>query len=301
MYNLLMTAASGTWNSPTWVISTDRFLEYTNKVVASKFSSLTDDVVEELKGMPTLFTYEKYLEEAALVGRITEIQRRLSEIKITLAIDSSVNPIPHQILETILWDLDIEPKYEVNRTHWSIKEVDLPSVLKKAGLVTTQMFSPQPRPPKVFLSYSWDSPEHRQWVAWFGATLRQRGIDVILDQWHVRGGEDVAAFMERSIRESDRVLVICTDMYVEKALSRRGGVGFEHMIVTGELMQNVGTSKFIPIVRQTSEIKLPAELRSRFYFDLADGPSQSSIIEALTKELHNVRIPVPPLGPNPYF
>ncbi len=301
MYNMLMTAGSGNWNSPTWVMSSDRFLEYTNQALVPRFSSLSDTVVDELKGMPALFTYERYLGEPARVGRITEIQRRLTEIKITLALDPTVPAIQPALLEGLYWDLDIDKKYEVNRTHWAIKEVDLLKVLKSANIVVASQLLPQARPPKVFLSYSWDSPEHRQWVAGLGVLLRQRGIDVTLDQWHVRGGEDLAAFMERSIRESDRVLVICTENYVDKAMRRNGGVGFEHMMVTGELMQNVGSTKFIPIVRQSRESPvLPAELSTRLYFNLKDGPNQSQELDALAREIHDVRIPLPPLGPNPY-
>ena len=37
--------------------------------------------------------------------------------------------------------------------------------------------------PKVFISYSHDSPEHRRWVSELGAKLRRNGVDVILDQW----------------------------------------------------------------------------------------------------------------------
>ncbi len=302
MYNMLMTARGGDWNNPTWVLSTDRFLEHTNDAIAARYRSMSDAVVEELKGLPALFTYERFVAEPACVGRITEIQRRTSEIKITLALDPSVPPIQMSTLETLYNELDIDPKYEVNRTHWAIKEVDLAGVLKGAGIVTTERLLPQARPPKVFISYSWDSPEHRQWVAALGGYLRQCGIDVTLDQWHVRYGEDLAAFMERSLREADRVLVICTETYAEKAARRTGGVGYELLMVTGELMQNVGTAKFIPVVRQShTPPRLLPELSTRLFFDLADGPQYAQQLEILVRELHDVRIAIPPIGINPFI
>ena len=70
--------------------------------------------------------------------------------------------------------------------------------------------------PKVFISYSHDSPEHRRWVSELGAKLRHSGVDAILDQWDLGPGDDVTQFMERGILDSDRVLVICTDQYVRK-------------------------------------------------------------------------------------
>jgi TIR domain len=302
MYNMLMTARGGDWNNPTWVLAADRFLEHTNEAIASRYRSMSDAVVEELKGLPTLFTYERFVGEPARVGRITEIQRRTREIKISLALDASVPPIQMNTLQNLYDDLDIDPKYEVNRTHWAIKEVDLVGVLRKAGIVTAERLLPQARPPKVFISYSWDSPEHRQWVATLGGYLRQCGIDVTLDQWHVRYGEDLAAFMERSLREADRVLVICTEAYVEKAARRTGGVGYELLMVTGELMQNVGTSKFIPVVRQsTTPPRLLPELSTRLFFDLTDGPEYQQQLQTLVRELHDLRIPIPPIGPNPFL
>ena len=65
--------------------------------------------------------------------------------------------------------------------------------------------------PKVFISYSHDSPEHKRWVSELAARLRHNGIDAILDQWDLGLGDDITRFMERGIVDADRVLVICTD------------------------------------------------------------------------------------------
>jgi len=42
-------------------------------------------------------------------------------------------------------------------------------------------------PPKVFISYSHDSLEHKQWVHKVAVRLRESGIDAILDQWDLIG------------------------------------------------------------------------------------------------------------------
>jgi hypothetical protein len=300
MYSLLMTAESDAWSKPTFVISAHRYLEHTNEVLRAKFSPMSDEVIYGLKTMPALFTYEKFVKESARVGRITEIQCLTQEFRLTLALDASVPPIAPEQLEQLYSELDIGKKYEVHRTHWAIKDVDLGEVLKNAGLITRANLAPQARPPKVFISYSWDSPEHRQWVAQLGQYLRHQGIDIVLDQWHLWGGADVAAFMQRSLREADRVLVICTQNYADKAARNAGGVGFEHMIVTGQLMQNLGTDKFIPIVLQGKDPPLPSVLATRYFYNLGAAPGYALQLDALVKELHGIRPPLPPLGPNPY-
>ena len=114
--------------------------------------------------------------------------------------------------------------------------------------------------PKVFISYSHDSPEHKQWVSELGAKLRHKGVDVILDQWDLGLGGDLTLFIEQGITESDRVLVICTDSYVSKANAGKDGVGYERMIVTAELFENLGTDKFIPVIRQASGKKENANI-----------------------------------------
>ena len=42
----------------------------------------------------------------------------------------------------------------------------------------------------------------------------------------------------RAVRDSDWVVVVCTDKYVEKANKGMGGAGYEKMIMTAELVKN---------------------------------------------------------------
>jgi len=72
-------------------------------------------------------------------------------------------------------------------------------------------------PPKVFVSYSHDSAEHKQWVLEFATLLRTRGIDAVLDAWGLEPGDDLPHFMETEIADCDYAVMICTPVYVEKA------------------------------------------------------------------------------------
>ncbi|MEJ1962947.1 MAG: toll/interleukin-1 receptor domain-containing protein [Gammaproteobacteria bacterium] len=300
MYNLLMTPEEGAWDKPTWVIDPSRYLEHTHKSLQEKFAALTDDVIAQLKTIPALFTYEKSLKAPARVGRIVEIQQLTRDIRLTVSMDPFVPPIAPVRLEQLYRDLDIDQKYEVNRLHWALKNVDLAQVLTTAGIIPAVPLQAPRRPPKVFMSYSWETPEHKQWVSQLGAYLRSKGIDVILDQWHLRPGGDMVVFMQQSLQDANRVLVICTPTYVEKAARRTGGVGFEHMIVTGQMMKDLGTTKFIPIVFDTQNPVVPAELATRLYFNLGAGADLQDRWEALAGELHGAYVPPPPLGHNPY-
>jgi hypothetical protein len=124
----------------------------------------------------------------------------------------------------------------------------------------------------------------------------------VLDQWYLHGGVDVAHFMASSLREADRVLAICTDNYIQRSNTLVGGVGFESMIVTAEIMRSVGSTKFIPVVKQESQQPaLPTALSGRYYYNLSNGEQFQRELSALIRELHGVRTPVPPLGARPNF
>jgi hypothetical protein len=299
-YNLLMSANEAAWTGTSWVMEYDRVFEYTNPHVKQQFQALDDAALAALLALPTLFAYEKYVGLAARVGRITGITRQQKEFAFTFNFDTAVAPIPQETLMQMLPALDIDPKFEVNRSHWAVKNVDLAGVLHRAGLLPTATLVPLQRPPQVFVSYSWDSPEHRTWIEKLAMSLRQNGVDAVLDQWHVRPGEDLGHFMARSVRDSDRVLMICTETYVQKAQQRQGGVGYEQMLVTAQMMREVGTAKFIPVIRQSSHPRrLPDELAGRMYIDLSDGPDQHANFQRLVRELHDIAVPLPPLGPRP--
>ncbi len=105
-------------------------------------------------------------------------------------------------------------------------------------------------PPRVFISYSHYSAEHKGWVLDFATTLRNRGVDAVLDQWDLKPGDDLRRFMETQLKVADYVLMICTEKYVSKANAGEGGVGYEKMIMTSSLLSKIDSSKVIPIIRQ---------------------------------------------------
>ncbi|OAI27730.1 toll/interleukin-1 receptor domain-containing protein [Methylomonas koyamae] len=156
--------------------------------------------------------------------------------------------------------------------------------------------------PKVFISYSHDSPDHKRWVADLASKLMENGINTILDQWELRPGDDVPKFMERNVRRCDRVLMICTESYVHKADEGKGGVGYEAMVVTGELVADLGTAKFVPLIRQDASPRvLPVSMSTRLYIDFSDDVSFEDSFDQLIRDLHSNPISKkPPLGPNPF-
>src|SRR5215211_6366551 len=105
------------------------------------------------------------------------------------------------------------------------------------------------KPPKVFISYAWED-DIKTWVLDFATRLRSDGVNAILDQWETAPGDQLTEFMEKSVRESDFVVFICTPTYKRKSDRRKGGVGYEGSIITGEVFAKNNHRKFIPVLRK---------------------------------------------------
>ncbi|HEL4296289.1 TPA: toll/interleukin-1 receptor domain-containing protein [Stenotrophomonas maltophilia] len=156
--------------------------------------------------------------------------------------------------------------------------------------------------PKVFISYSHDSQPHKDWVLSLATRLLANGVDVILDQWDLTLGSDLPRFMESGLTSADRVLAVCSGPYVKKANSGLGGVGYEKMILTAQLMQNIASDRIIPVIRNnSSESSVPTFLGARVYVDFRDDLAYELRYGELLRDIHGQQItPRPPLGVNPF-
>lgn len=157
-------------------------------------------------------------------------------------------------------------------------------------------------PPKLFISYSHDSDSHKSWVLQLANRLTLDGVDVVLDQYQLSLGSDLPAFMESGLADADRVLAICTSEYVVRANGRRGGVGYESTILTADLMDNLGSTRIIPVIinNQNSAV-VPSFLRTKLYIDFRDPQAYEARYDELLREIHGTKAIVrPPLGRNPF-
>ncbi|HBI6863899.1 TPA: toll/interleukin-1 receptor domain-containing protein [Enterobacter cloacae] len=156
--------------------------------------------------------------------------------------------------------------------------------------------------PKLFISYSHDSDEHKEWVEKLATRLEGNGVHVFFDQWDVGLGDDLALFMEQGLTNADRVMVICTEPYVKKANAQRsGGVGYEKMIISAQIMSNLGDNQVIPVIVNNSlDNPVPTFVgsRLRLYFD--NTTYEQSYAE-LIHDLHGKKLKArPPAGDSPF-
>jgi len=138
----------------------------------------------------------------------------------------------------------------------------------------------------VFISYSHDSVEHKKKVLNLAKDLKVNSINVFIDQFDINPGAELPNYMEKSIKKSNRVLVICTEKYCIKADSGINGVGYEKMIISSEIYQDISTDKFIPIIMNYNPTKrIPVCMGTRMYLDFTNETHYKNKLKELIQEL----------------
>ena len=153
---------------------------------------------------------------------------------------------------------------------------------------------------KVFISYSWDSPEHLLSIFELSNHLRNDGVDCDIDQYHQSPEEGWPRWMERLTRESDYVLVICTQNYLDGFEGRRPpkvgqGVKWESLLTTNDIYYNDSKNKkYIPIILTGADRQsIPRPLESFTHFDLSSEEGYEGLYRYITDQPSKVK---PPLG-----
>lgn len=161
--------------------------------------------------------------------------------------------------------------------------------------------------PKVFISYSWTTPAHERWVLNLAEELIQSRIDVVLDKWDLKPGQDSIDFMEQMVKDPtiDKVLMISDKAYAEKADNRSGGVGTESQIISKKIYEQVNQERFIAIITEkdaTGNAYTPLFYHSRLYIDLSEPDRYAEGFESLVRCIYgHPQFKKPELGKKPDY
>ena len=139
----------------------------------------------------------------------------------------------------------------------------------------------------VFISYSHDSEEHKSWVKKFAQDLRKTGNITVLYDQDLPKGTNLTRFMQNGICSADRVLVIGTPTYKQKSL-RSSGVAYEEAIIGADIMNDIDTTKYYPILRNGSfKDSFPNSLASRIGDDLSDDTQYQTKLNDVINSILN--------------
>lgn len=161
--------------------------------------------------------------------------------------------------------------------------------------------------PRAFISYSWTTAEHEDWVMELATDLVESGVDVKLDKWNLREGQETSAFMESMVTDPtiQKVIIVCDRKYAEKSNSRQGGAGTEAQIISKGIFSAQDEGKFVVVSTEHDEARkpvVPAYYTSRMFIDFTDSSKRIDKFEQLLrwifdKPLHKK----PPLGQAPHY
>jgi len=158
------------------------------------------------------------------------------------------------------------------------------------------MTTNKPVTPKVFISYSHDSPEHADCVLNLANRLLGDGVDCILDQFEFSPPEGWPRWMDKHIRESDFVLMICTETYCQRVMGTEKpgtglGVRWEGSLVFQHIY-NAGTlnTRFIPVLLQESDVTyVPTPVQGATYYCAYTEDGYEDLYRRITNQPRTIK------------
>lgn len=124
---------------------------------------------------------------------------------------------------------------------------------------------------KVFISYSWDSEEHRKKVLGLAQALRDDGLDCMIDQF-ILSPDNWDRWMLDQIDESDFVLIVYSERYYRRyrgkeEVNKGLGVTWESTLIMGKIYDAQGKNgKFYPVfLNSPNREVIPDGVRTSFY------------------------------------
>ena len=122
--------------------------------------------------------------------------------------------------------------------------------------------------------------------------LELHNFNIIIDQTHLRIGGNTKLFMRLAIEESDVVLIVLTPNYADKAMNRRGGVGFEYAVINRNLLQTIDDNeKYLPVLRSGDyTVSIPEYLQIYKYCDMRDDSAFDLKIQELADRINGIPI-----------
>jgi hypothetical protein len=140
---------------------------------------------------------------------------------------------------------------------------------------------------RVFISHTSKTKNEASWVQELALYLIDQGIQARLDKFHLRRGMDLPQWMCNELALAQKVIVICDEAYKQKADGRLGGVGWETMIIQGDIANLPPDSTKYQVVVRARDIGsgLPAYLRTRYAFHAPDAETEQTFRDELVKEL----------------
>lgn len=135
IYNLFVSGDVEDWSGKPFQIELSRCIrEYTSPKLTGRYGNFDEISAAELKRAPCIFAYETGIKLSPKFGYIRELTQRQGLVRVEYELHR-VEPFLTAVdLEQMTFELDIA-KLELYRSHWAVKEVNLPKELHGKGIL----------------------------------------------------------------------------------------------------------------------------------------------------------------------
>ncbi len=137
MYNLLISSDPEAWAGNFYVFERPRCItshEYTAQHLVDRFGGLDANAITALRQLPCIFACETGNEVDPVFGQLTDVSVRQNGVRIEYRLQAVDPFLTFEELENLSNALDIG-RWELRRTHWAVKNVNLPQELSQQGIV----------------------------------------------------------------------------------------------------------------------------------------------------------------------
>ncbi|MEZ4658115.1 MAG: SEFIR domain-containing protein [Caldilineaceae bacterium] len=140
---------------------------------------------------------------------------------------------------------------------------------------------------RVFISHTSTTDEAVEWVKNLALFLIDNGVQARLDRFHLRRGMDLPQWMCNELSLAQKVIVVCDETYKLKADGRLGGVGWETMIIQGDVANLPPDSTKYQVIVRTENIQdgIPLYLKTKYAFHAKPSDKENSFQGELLREL----------------
>lgn len=150
----------------------------------------------------------------------------------------------------------------------------------------------------VFVSYGWDNEDHKEKVISFTDHLRINGFNASLDRMHTQKETAInfVKMMHVQMSKHQKVIVVLSTGYKQKADSFTGGVGEEYQLLLNDI--NNSPKKYILVsLEGRSDDIVPFGLKGREILDLSLRGNMDALYRKLLDEELYAFSPVSPKRP----
>lgn len=289
-------SGTGNWNS--WIEATSL------SVLALLQVGIDKSDINIKNAVSILYAHkDEWILDGNQIDGVTALQAYINSGGDFNNVDKEISYFSNWMLES-LWAIDNKSHLELlkqscavaqissglTEVMWQFLQEDLPSLIQNFEVDEQKLKSISV--PVVFISYSWDIEEDKEWVhsTLVPSLIKKYGkSNVIFDIKDMMKFKDNYHFIENAIREADVYLPVCSHSYKSKANSRTGTVGIEvkHMTEYIEYHNKI----VFPILKNRNKKKsLPDFLSGQFYVDFVNNDFDTAfdeLIKLITTKIYS--------------